>query len=272
MTGFKQQIPHLGYGTWDRAGDVAYRGVFDALTLGYRHIDTAQAYSNEIDVGKALAASGLDRDAYFLTTKVDPINFGPGQVAPSVERSLEHLQVNSVDLLLLHFPSLHDEYEAEDYISQLGEVYENGYAKFIGVSNFTKHYLDIALDVLGEGLIANNQVEIHAYMQNQAIVDYCRSLDIVTTAYSPLARGALIKDPVLQGIASELGGTSSQVALAFLLAEGHVVIPSSVSQERAASNLAASKLTLSSSHVDAIRALERGMRLVDEDWCPKWDI
>ncbi|MFC3120276.1 aldo/keto reductase [Agaribacter flavus] len=272
MSSFRQSIPSMGYGTWNRSGDEAYAGVSDAIELGYRHIDTAQAYANEKEVGAAIQASGISREAVFITTKVDPVNFAPNCVKPSVEKSLADLQVEQVDLLLLHFPSLHDEYQAQDYISQLGEAYEAGYAKYVGVSNFTRVYLDTAIDVLGRDAIVNNQIEIHAYMQNKPIVYYCKQLGISTTAYSPLARGALINDTVLCQIAENHSASSGQIALAFLLAEGHIVIPSSTNKWRSQQNLASTDIHLSKQEILAIRKLERGLRLVDEDWCPQWDV
>lgn len=266
-----KDIPKLGIGTWNRDKTEAYQVVYEALGLGYRHIDTAQAYDNEEAVGKALSDFGIKRTDYFLTTKVDPINYGVGCVMPSVETSLKKLQVESVDLLLLHFPSLYDKYEAKNYIQQLLSVKEAGLASQIGVSNFTQHYLDIAVEILGADAIATNQVEIHAYMQNKPIVDYCRSLGISTTAYSPLARGELINDATLKIIAQNHNATTAQVALAFLLAEGHIVIPSSANKKRAQENFLALDITLNEKDISTIRTLEKGLRLVDEEWCPAWD-
>lgn len=265
-------IPAMGYGTWNRSGKEAYNGVIQALNLGYRHIDTAQAYNNEEEVGHAIVDSTINRHELFLTTKVDPINYAPGKILPSVEESLKKLNVPHVDLLLLHFPSLHNEYDAYEYCTQMLDVKERGLTTHIGVSNFTKHYLDIAAEIWDYKNIYTNQIEIHAYMQNQAIVDYCRVHNIQTTAYSPLARGKLIHDPILTKIAKKHSATTAQVALAFLLNEGHIVIPSSTNKERAKENYEANNIVLSEAEIIAIRKLERGLRLVDEDWCPKWDI
>lgn len=110
-------MPSIGYGTWNRDGDAAYRGVTDALEIGYRHIDTAEGYKNEEFVGKAIADSGVDRSSIFLTTKVAPESFGPKQIRPHVEASLEKLRTNQVDLLLLHYPSIQDEFAIEDYMA-----------------------------------------------------------------------------------------------------------------------------------------------------------
>ena len=265
-------IPQLGYGTWNRAGDDAYNGVIWALEAGYRHIDTAEGYKNEEHVGRAIADSGVAREDIFLTTKVAPESFAPGQIMGHVEASLAKLRVDQVDLLLLHYPSIGDEYEIEDYMAQFAEVFDKGLTKHIGVSNFTKRYIDRALELLGDRTILTNQVEIHALMQNRPIVDYCQSKGISLTAFSPLARGGVSEIAKLQEIAAAHGATPEQIALAFLLHEGHVVIPSSGNKTRIAANLAAKDINLSGAEMAAIRELEEGRRLVNGPWTPEWDV
>jgi 2,5-diketo-D-gluconate reductase B len=265
-------IPSIGYGTWNRPGEAAYDGTLAALQAGYRHIDGAEGYENEEYVGRAIADFGLSRDDLWVTTKVAPESFGPGQVRSHVEASLEKLGVGPVDLLLLHYPSINDEFAIEDYMAQLAAVYDAGLCRNIGVSNFTKRYLDRALELLGDRPILTNQVELHVFMQNVPIVDYCRAKGIALTAFSPLARGAVVDDPVLSLIAASHGATASQVALAWLLAEGHIVIPSSGNPDRIRENLAAAQLHLSTEELKQITQLERGMRLVNGPWCPEWDI
>lgn len=267
----QDKIPHIGFGTWNRDGQEAYDGVQCALEVGYRHIDTAEGYNNEEYVGDAIAASRVPRSQIFLTTKVAPESFGPGQVMPHVRASLEKLKVDQVDLLLLHYPSIGDEYEIEDYMAQFAEVFDAGLTKRLGVSNFTKHYVDRAIDLLGDRKIATNQVEIHPHMQNRPVVDHCRALDIPLTAYSPLGRGHVNQDSTLQRIGATHGVTPAQVALAFLLAEGFVVIPSSGNPARIAENFAARNVKLSPEEIIEVRALEEGRRLVNGPWCPNWD-
>ncbi len=264
-------IPQMGYGTWNRPGEQAYRGVLWALEAGYRHIDTAQGYGNEEEVGRALADSKLPRTAVFLTTKVAPENYGPGQVRSSTEESLRKLGVDRVDLLLLHWPSPHGEYPLESYLSQFAEVYDAGYAEQIGVSNFTIGLIDEAQKLLGERVIATNQVEIHPFMQNLPIVSHCRSIGVPTTAYSPLARGAVVGDPILAEVGRAHDATPAQIALAFLMAEGHIVIPSSGKPDRIAENFAARRIELTPGEVERLRGLEKGMRLVNGSWTPEWD-
>lgn len=265
-------IPQIGYGTWNRPDEECYNGVKMALEAGYRHIDSAEGYNNEEFTGRAIADVGIARDALFITTKVAPESFGPGQVRSHVEASLEKLGVGPVDLLLLHYPSIDDEYDIEDYMAQFVEVMDAGLSKRIGVSNFTKRYVDKAVDLLGKYEIATNQVEIHPFMQNKPIVDHCAAKNIPMTAYSPLARGAVADDAGLAAIAQKHGATNGQIALAFLMHEGHIVIPSSASKKRIAENLAAKDIALSAEDMSALRALERGQRLVNGPWCPTWDV
>ena len=140
-------IPSIGFGTYRHLGDVAYRSITDALEIGYRHFDTAEMYGNEREVGKAIAASKLKRSDVWVTTKIAAEHLGPGQVLPHVKASLERLGMDKVDLLLIHWPSIGDEFEANDYLAQLGAVKRLGLAANIGVSNFTKKYIDVALKV-----------------------------------------------------------------------------------------------------------------------------
>ncbi len=265
------EIPALGYGTWRRNGEEALRCVNWALEAGFRHIDTAQVYRNEEYCGKAIAASGLAREDVFITTKVAPDNYRPGAVRPSVEESLRKLRVDRVDLLLLHWPSPNDRYPMPVYTDQLAEIHEAGLARMIGVSNFTIPLLEDARTLLAGRTIATNQVEIHVYMQNRPIVDYCRSAGISTTAYCPMARGAVADDRMLAEIGARHGATGDQVAIAFLLAEGHVAIPSSSKRERIVSNLAAETIQLTGEELARLRALDSGRRLVNGDVAPVWD-
>ena len=264
-------IPQIGYGTWNRDWDQGFRGVMDALEVGYRHIDTAEGYGNEDYVGRAIAASGVARSDIFLTTKVAPEHLGPNQVLPHAKASLERLGVDQVDLLLIHWPSIKDQFDIHDYMQQLAEVQDAGLTRHIGVSNFTRKHLDAALGVLGTRPLLTNQVEIHVLMQNRIIVDHTLAKGISTTAYSPLARGAVSEIPTLKAIGDKHDASAEQVALAFLLAEGHIIIPSSGTRSRIQSNFDAGKVMLSAEDVATIRKLDENRRLVDGAWCPVWD-
>lgn len=264
-------IPQIGFGTWRRDGDAATECVLWALEAGYRHIDTAEGYGNEAAVGRALARSGLPRDAYFLTTKVAPDHLGPGQVLPHARASLDRLGVGQVDLLLVHWPSVGDRFAMEDYLGQFVEAQDLGLTRHIGVSNFTSGHIDRALAILGSRPIVTNQVEIHVFLQNRPIVDHCRAKGIPLTGYSPTARGRAVGNPVLEEIAARHGATASQVALAFLTAEGHIVIPTSSNRGRIAENLGAKDVALAPVEIDRIRGLDEGRRLVSGAFAPTWD-
>ncbi|WP_368186468.1 aldo/keto reductase [Aestuariibius sp. HNIBRBA575] len=267
-----EKMPQMGFGTWNRPDQEAYQSTLTALETGYRHIDGAEGYENEEFVGRAIADSGIARADLWVTTKVAPESFGPGQVRPHVEASLEKLGVGPVDLLLLHYPSIGDEYDIQDYMAQLADVYDAGLTRHIGVSNFTIHYIDKALELLGDRVILTNQVEMHPFMQNHPIVDHCAHKNIPITAFSPLARGAILDDAPFVAMASDLGITPAQLALAFLMAEGHVVIPSSSNPGRIAENFAAQDVSLTTDQIETLRSMDRGLRLVNGPWCPKWDV
>ena len=274
MTNVKKvgALPRFGYGTWNHMGEAAAQGVRWALEAGYRHIDTAEGYRNEEAVGRGIADGGVARDEIFLVTKVSPENLAPGQAMARAKASLTRLGVSQVDLLLVHWPAIRDVYAVGEYMRQFAEIRDAGLARHIGVANFTKRHIDAALKVLGDKALATNQVEIHALMQNRPIVAHCRALGIPLTAYSPLARGAVGDLPALKRIGAGHGAGAEQIALAFLLAEGHVVIPSSAKKSRIVSNLAADAIALSADEVEEIRALDAGRRIVDGAWCPVWDV
>ncbi len=264
-------IPQLGFGTWNHNGEEAYNVTRWALETGFRHIDTAEGYNNEEFVGRAIAESGVARNDVFITTKVAPESYGPGKIMGHIKTSLDKLRVDKVDLLLLHWPSIKDQYDVNDYVQQFAEVYDAGLAKHIGVSNFTKKYLDAAIRILGDRPISTNQCEIHVLNQNHIIVDYCKSKNIPMTAYSPLARGALTNNPTLITIGKKHNCSANQVALAFLLAEGYVVIPSSSNQSRIKENFDSKDVVLTAGDIASIRKLDEGRRLVNGAWCPVWD-
>jgi 2,5-diketo-D-gluconate reductase B len=262
-------IPQIGYGTWTQTGDAARACVSWALEAGYRHIDTAVGYGNEAEVGAALAEARLARSEVFVTTKVPPEDLGPGMVRPAVERSLEKLRTDQVDLLLIHWPS--QTFAMEDYLAQLADVFDQGLARFVGVSNFTIPQIDQAMGLLAPRTIATNQVELHPLMQNRPIVAHCRRCDIPLTAYAPLARGAVAEVPEIVAIAKAHGATPGQVALAFLMAEDFIVIPTSSRRERIVENFGALEVRLTPAEIETMRGLDRGARIVDPAWAPRWD-
>jgi len=177
-------MPRLGFGTYGRTGPGGIEAMLTALEVGFRHLDTAQTYDTEREVGEAVRRSGLPRDAVFVTTKVAEENLGPGRVIPSLERSLEALGLERVDLALVHWPARKGGPALEVYLDQMAEARDRGLATQIGVSNFTIALLDATLAHLGEGSILTNQVELNPWFRNRRLADHCaaRGVDIAQLA------------------------------------------------------------------------------------------
>ncbi|MFN3581004.1 MAG: 2,5-didehydrogluconate reductase DkgB [Pseudomonas sp.] len=264
-------IPSIGLGTFRLKGQQVIESVSQALQLGYRHIDTAQIYDNEKQVGEAIAASGIPRDELFITTKIWITNLKPEKLIPSLRESLQKLGVEQVDLALIHWPSPEDKVPMEEYLPMLLEAREQGLTRALGVSNFTIEHMTQAIDLIGAENIATNQVEIHPFLHNRKVAEFAREQGIQLTAYMPLAVGKVMQDPVLQAIATAHQVTPAQVALAWLLQSGYVVIPSSTKREHQQANLDAAQIQLSREDVAAIAALERGERIADPEFAPTWD-
>ncbi|MDG3085352.1 2,5-didehydrogluconate reductase DkgB [Vibrio hannami] len=267
-----KNIPMLGAGTFRLKGQVAFDSVMMALEAGYRHIDTAQVYRNEKEVGDAIIASGINREDIYLTTKVWIDQFSKDKFARSVEESLEKLQTSYVDLLLIHWPLKNNEVPMEEYLMELKAVKDAGLAKQIGVSNFTNAQLAQAIRILGEGEIFTNQVEVHPYLQNNKVVEFCAKNNVVVTGYMPFAYGDVLKDGCIQEIADKHNASAAQVVLAWMRQRGHVTIPSSTKKKNVESNLASDKIELDTADMKRISTLDRGYRLANEDkLAPEWD-
>ena len=254
-------VPALGLGTWELNGDACVRAVEHALALGYRHLDTAQGYVNEVEVGVGLQRSGVPRDRVFLTTKVRPRYFAPALLARSVEASLAALAVDHVDLVLLHWPRT--DVPLEDTLGALHEVRERGLARHVGVSNFAPSW--VARSV-ATGPIFTNPVEYHPFLAQDALLRQAEELDLLLTAYAPVARGAVHDDPVLRAIGEAHGKSAAQVALRWLVQQPRVLaIPKAASPEHQRANLEIFDFTLSDDEMARVAALDRGLRLVDAD-------
>jgi len=222
-------------------------------------------------VGQLMSESGVPRQDIYLTTKVWTSEFGPGKVIPSLEVSLEKLGTDYLDLALIHWPSPQDEVPMAVYLEQLAEARARGLTREIGVSNFTVAQLEQAIEILGPGAIAHQQVEIHPLLQNRKVVEFCQAHDIAITAYMPLAYGKVLSEPLLMEIGKRHGVSAAQVSLAWLLAQGMTVIPSSTKRENLAANLAALKVQLTAEEMAAIATLDRGERCANPDFAPAWD-
>jgi len=264
-------MPLMGFGTYGRRGEEGVQAMRLALEIGYRHLDTAQDYDTEHEVGAAMKSSGLARNEVFVTTKIATGNYAKGKVVPSLKRSCDQLQVDQIDLTLLHWPSPNEEVPLEVYVEQIAEAQALGLTRLIGVSNFTIALLKQAQGILGETKIVNNQVELNPHMQNKTLATYCSSNDISVTCYLPIARGTLGGDPVLEAIAARHEASVEQIALAFEFAKGYCAIPTSGKAERIKSNFAATWISLSADEIAEIESADRGHRVIDPAWGPKWD-
>lgn len=265
------QMPRIGYGTWMRRGREGRACIEAALGAGYRHIDSAQGYENEAVTGAAIAASGIPRSGIFVTTKVRPQHLSRQMFLPTVEESLERLRSAYVDMLLIHWPSPKNEFPMASYIEDLLRARELGYARNIGLSNFTRPLLAQAEEIAGPGQFSNLQIEVHPFHQNREMAALARLKGMRVTAYSPLALGRVADNPVINAIAAGQGATAAQVTLAYLLARDFTVIPTSSNPARIRENLKAEQITLSREAVAEIDNLERNMRLLDPGHAPEWD-
>ncbi len=264
-------IPALGFGTYGRWKADGEDAILTALEIGYRHIDTAQTYDTEGECGRAIAAFGLSRGDVFVTTKITPENFGAGKLIPSLHRSLDNLQMDYVDLCLIHWPSPHGETPLPVYLEQLAEAKTEGLAQRIGVSNFTIDLLKQAEAILGKGALATNQVELHPFLQNRKLAHYCKEAGITITAYRPIAEGRVASDRAIQRVAEKHDATAAQIALAYLMQLGYVVIPTSGKAERIAENFGALDIALDADDLAAMRSTDRNERYIAPDWGPHWD-
>jgi 2,5-diketo-D-gluconate reductase B len=264
-------MPQLGLGTFRLQGQQAIDSVRNGLELGYRHIDTAQIYGNEEDVGSALDASGVARKDVFVTTKIWTENLGGDVLIPSLKESLRKLRLDQVDLTLIHWPSPAKAVPVAESMQALLAAREAGLTRAIGISNFPVALTREAIDAVGAHNIATNQVELHPYLQNRAVAKFAREAGIHVTAYMPLAYGKVLDDKLIGSIAARLQATPAQVTLAWLLAKGYAVIPSSTRRANLASNFAATEVQLAADDIAAIDALDRGERLVSPEFAPSWD-
>ena len=251
------KIPQLGLGLWMMKDEQSCRqAVAWALEAGYRHFDTAQIYGNEAFLGQALAEGKVSRDELFITTKIWNENLFWDDVVPTFEESLENLQTDYVDLLLVHFPVTHLRRPAW---RKLEEIQRSGRAKAIGVSNYTVKHL---AELLREGNLkpAVNQVELHVFLQQPELVAYCQKEGIVLEAYSPLAHGNGLDNPVLQAIADKHGVTTAQIMIGWTLQQGFVSLPKTAHKDRLSENLAALNLKLDDEDLSKIKGLDTDLR------------
>ncbi|NHN61474.1 MULTISPECIES: aldo/keto reductase [Halorussus] len=251
-----ERIPKMGLGTWRMEGATCRRAVRTALDLGYRHVDTAQAYGNERAVGRAIAESSVDRGDVFLTTKVWPGNTDRESVRDSVASSLVKLDTEYVDLLLIHWP--HPLAPVGEVMAGLNDCRREGFARHIGVSNFGVDRLRTAR-AASEAPVFTDQIQFHPYRPQRDLRAYCRAHDVLLTAYSPLAHGGILRDDVLRELGAAYGKSPAQVALRWVVQQdGVVAIPKSTSERHLRENLAVFDFELTDAEMARI---ERPSRL-----------
>ncbi len=270
MSTATSKMPPIGFGTFPLTGEEARTAVETALELGFRHIDTAQWYNNERVVGQAIAAADMLRDDLYVVTKVMPDRFTDQDFMPSVERSLDDLGLDRVDLLLVHWPPPGVSVEAT--IDYLVAAYQRGYCAEIGVSNYNVPMLETAA-AHAPIPVVTNQVEFHLLLDQSRLLDAARRLGIRLTAYCPLARGEVLGNPVLRDVAERIGRTPAQVALRWILQQEVTVISMSTKRANMAANLAIADFALDQADMDAITAeTATNKRLVDlPDLAPDWN-
>ena len=272
-TAGQANIPVLGLGTWQSTGQDCVEVVSQALKMGYEHIDTAQAYDNEKEVGQGIKQSGVSRDKFFLTTKIfpDDMKFEPEKLVAAAKRSLEDLDTDYVDLLLLHWPD--DRVPLSETIPALCELQKQGLTRNIGVSNFNIANI-IEAEKYADVPIVVNQVEFHPFIKQKTLQTFLNNHHILLEAYSPLARGDVFDNDIMKEIADKHNVTPAQISLAWILSDKHrIAIPKTSNPDHLQGNLAAIKVQLSADDIKKIDSLARadGRKIKHPDYSPEWD-
>lgn len=252
-------IPQLGLGVWQASDDQARAAVVKAIQAGYRHVDTAAIYNNETGVGAGLREAGLPRDEVFVTTKIWNDDQGTAPARAALERSLQRLALDHVDLLLIHWPMPKNDRYVETWQAMI-EFRMQGLARSIGVSNFQAPHLQRLIDATGVAP-ALNQIELHPYLQQHAMREANAGLDVRTESWSPLAQAKALDDAVIAGIGHTHGKTPAQVVIRWHLDSGLIVIPKSVTPGRIRDNADVFDFSLDADDMAAIAKLDRGERL-----------
>jgi diketogulonate reductase-like aldo/keto reductase len=262
-------IPAIGLGTWELRGPACARIVEQALRLGYRHVDTAQIYENEREVGDGVRASGVRRADVFVTTKVWSTHFAPNDLLRSAKESLARLRMTEVDLLLLHWPNPH--VPLEETLGALAQARQLGLTRHIGVSNFTVALIEEAVAKSPAPLVCN-QVEYHPFLDQTKVLAACRANGLAVVAYSPVAKGRFKESEALKRIGANHGKTAAQVCLRWLLQQDVVAIPRTSKVERLSENIDVFDFTLTDAEMSEIFAMgSRAGRLVNGVFAPQWD-
>lgn len=255
-------IPDIGFGTYKSTVDDGYSIILDAVKAGYRHLDTAALYENEEEVGRAVKESGISREEFFITSKLNRNYLGYDNAKREFDKSLKKLGTDYLDLYLMHWPR--SDYGSDDYDDweeldreswrAMEELYKEGKIRAIGVSNFLPHHLDNLLKT-AEIIPAVNQLELHpGYLQEEA-VDYCREKNIAVEAWSPMGRARVLKDPLLIEIAGKYGISTAALCLAICLQSGFIILPKSTHIDRMRENLKVDDIIIKDEDMEKIRSM-----------------
>lgn len=260
-------VPALGFGTFQLKGDDCRRAVTEALNIGYRHVDTARMYRNEVDVGRGIRDASLDRGDIFLTSKIWLDHLEPNDLERETKNSLQDLDTDYLDLLLIHWPN--PEVSLTSTLNAMMKLKAEGLIRHLGVSNFPSALLTQALE---HAPILCDQVEYHPLLDQSALLDVAGEQDVMLTAYSPLAQGAIPHHPALKAIGEPYGKTATQVGVRWLLEQPQVVaIPRSSKPEHIQQNFEVFDFSLSEEDKAEIARLPKDQRQIDPDFAPEWD-
>lgn len=260
------EMPILGLGTWKLQGTACRVAVRSALQMGYRHIDTATMYENEADIGQELASSGVPRQDLWITSKIWRDDLHHQAALASIDRSLERLACDYLDLVLIHWPN--DSIPLSETFLALKEMRQEGRVRHIGVSNFTPSQMEKALELAP---IITNQVECHLFLQQNDLYELCQAKHLVLTAYAPLARGGVTDDETVLQLSHKYQITPHQLALAWHFHRpGVAAIPKASSEDHLRANLEALDVVLADEDLETLAQLERGGRIIDPEFAPSW--
>ena len=251
-------IPILGLGTWELTAKTCEDIIRKAVELGYRHIDTAEHYENEYEIGQALKS--FDRDKLFITSKVSPKNFAKHDIFKACQRSLTKLGTDYLDLYLLHWPN--DDIPIEETLDAMQQLVKKGMIRSVGLSNFNIERIRQALSV-NSLPISNLQIEYHPFTQRRDLPEFCQKEEIAITAYSPLARGRVFENPTIKQIADKYNKSAAQISLKWLLQKENIVIPKASSEQHLRDNMKVFDWELSPKDVDNINNIKNQQRFVD---------
>jgi 2,5-diketo-D-gluconate reductase A len=253
------EIPQVGFGVFKIPPEQTAEATAAALEVGYRHIDTAEMYGNERGVGEAVRASGIDRDEIFVTSKLNNGFHDPDDAMRAFEGTLEALDIGHLDLFLIHWP-LPGVGNFVDTWKAMERMLEGGRVRAVGVSNFQEHHLRRLQEEGATVVPAVNQIEVHPYLTQDPLRAFDREQGIATEAWSPIAKGRVLGDPVLQRITERVGRSTAQVTLRWHVQRGDIVFPKSVNRDRMEENLALFDFELSDEDMADITALNRDER------------